>query len=472
MADSGKPYEVLVVGPPGVGKTSVIHFLVTGDVLEEVEDAVSDNTAKAWYWGAQDKEVAVHFRELSGQSVTKEDLAGADGALLVFDIHNAEQFAEAKNVWKHLCLTHHGIDYPTVALANKFDLGPGEGMYPGFKEIGPEKSFFGSVPRYENVNEVLACLLGLLPERAAAAAAEAGAAEDAGTFAKWSKACKDGNLEEVQTLLAAGQDVNAVDEGCCGLSLAICNRQVEVVRELAGRASLNLNVSGLERQLVFEAVSEVDGDDEDTLTIVDLVLGLPDARVSVPSGDGSPSPLNWLLESRRCHAGVVEAILSHPSFDPNAEDEDFSDRFSLLPLMENSRLERKDVLRLGGTYLRHPKLDPLVHVDRYNRTILITALVEDANFTSAGCGSLFKLVRTVLRDLQPAAYAKLLPLRDSEKDTALDYALSSGKYLYAYQLAYDAPDITDPDLWAQTWDGAKAEAVTILMQVAHQKQLH
>jgi small GTP-binding protein len=127
-------YKVLILGPPAVGKTSLLHRFVEKEfkvdytatigatfLIKEIkisEDKSDDNTAQLSLWDVGGQH---NFRDLRTTFYR-----GANGALIIFDLIREKTFNEI-GAWKSEMHETLMKDIPFVLIGNKSDLIKTEG---------------------------------------------------------------------------------------------------------------------------------------------------------------------------------------------------------------------------------------------------------------------------------------------------------------------------------------------------------
>ena len=125
-----KTFKVLVVGEPGVGKSSFIKRYVKNTFSLDRRTTVSlDFIPHIFHWDA-DTEVSIHFWDIPGQHRMEEQQAlfyrDARACLVMYDCVKQFTLTAARkwkeNVDKHCMLNGRAYKPPCILIANKIDL--------------------------------------------------------------------------------------------------------------------------------------------------------------------------------------------------------------------------------------------------------------------------------------------------------------------------------------------------------------
>lgn len=119
-------YKVSLVGPSGVGKTTIQKRVVTNKFIQAIESTVGV-TFESKKYKVANRVVELQIWDFGGQTRFKDIsnllIRGSDAVLLVYDVSRPVTLDELKNVWIPLTLKNVSSDTILVLDGNKIDLG-------------------------------------------------------------------------------------------------------------------------------------------------------------------------------------------------------------------------------------------------------------------------------------------------------------------------------------------------------------
>jgi small GTP-binding protein len=117
-------FKIVLVGEPGVGKTSIIRRYIHG-VFEESYRAGVGTRIFSKELVVDNKRVTLSIFEIGGQEKFRfgENVLykGSDGVIIVFDITNGNSF-QVLDDWYSQVESNLGEDVPLFLVGNKYDL--------------------------------------------------------------------------------------------------------------------------------------------------------------------------------------------------------------------------------------------------------------------------------------------------------------------------------------------------------------
>ncbi|WXG39958.1 MAG: Rab family GTPase [Candidatus Freyarchaeum deiterrae] len=118
-------FKIVLVGEPGVGKTSIIRRYIQG-IFEEKYRATVGTRIFTKELDVDDRHVTLSIFEIGGPEKFRfgENVLykGADGAVIVFDITSDGSF-QVLDDWFAQTESNLGGEVPLVLVGNKYDLG-------------------------------------------------------------------------------------------------------------------------------------------------------------------------------------------------------------------------------------------------------------------------------------------------------------------------------------------------------------
>lgn len=118
-------FKVLVIGEPGVGKTSFVNRYVHDAFSLERRPTNGVDFAEYVFQWSSDLSVKLQFWDVAGQerlgTQSSVYFRGAHAAIVVYDVTNRESI-DAVSMWKQLLDERVGSEIPSLLLANKIDL--------------------------------------------------------------------------------------------------------------------------------------------------------------------------------------------------------------------------------------------------------------------------------------------------------------------------------------------------------------
>lgn len=174
-------FKILVVGDPGVGKTSFVHRYTAGIYSDAYKSTIGVDFASKRVKLTNSIIVDVHLWDLAGQerlgSQVKLYFRQTDAAICLYDITDRKSFDRALE-WKNIVCENSTHPYtkeayfpPCILLANKFDLIPQEEitdlsvLNEKAKEMGFISGTVVSAKENRGIDEAMIELLTLLIER-------------------------------------------------------------------------------------------------------------------------------------------------------------------------------------------------------------------------------------------------------------------------------------------------------------------
>jgi small GTP-binding protein len=125
LAVSEYTFKIVLVGEPGVGKTSIIRRYIQG-IFEENYKASVGTRIFSKDLDVNGRHVTLSIFEIGGQEKFRlgENVLykGADGVVVIFDITNASSF-HVLDDWFAQIELNLGGRVPLVLVGNKYDLG-------------------------------------------------------------------------------------------------------------------------------------------------------------------------------------------------------------------------------------------------------------------------------------------------------------------------------------------------------------
>nr|MDO8080091.1 Rab family GTPase [Candidatus Freyarchaeota archaeon] len=125
MAEREYTFKIVLVGEPGVGKTSIIRRYIHG-IFEENYRASVGTRIFSRELVVDNKHVTLSIFEIGGQEKFRfgENVLykGSDGVVIVFDITNENSF-QVLDDWFSQVESNLGEDVPLILAGNKYDLG-------------------------------------------------------------------------------------------------------------------------------------------------------------------------------------------------------------------------------------------------------------------------------------------------------------------------------------------------------------
>ncbi|KAG2386571.1 hypothetical protein C9374_002315 [Naegleria lovaniensis] len=116
-------FTVVVVGPGGVGKTSLTINLTEGRFEEEYNPTIEDSYQKVL--NVNNERVLLNIIDTAGQEdyqIRDQHFRSGDGFLLVFDVTSKKSFEEIPSFYDNILKSKEGCEYPVVLCGNKCDL--------------------------------------------------------------------------------------------------------------------------------------------------------------------------------------------------------------------------------------------------------------------------------------------------------------------------------------------------------------
>lgn len=169
--------KVVVVGEPGVGKTSLVHRYTKGEFTSDYKATIGvDFSAKDITW-EDGSEIQLHLWDLAGQERINTQVnvyfRGAHGAICVVDA-TSEKSREMITKWKELVekktTRANGQPYapPCLLVVNKIDLLDEELNQDDLDALATELGFLAAIPvsakEGDGVDEAVKVLLTKLVE--------------------------------------------------------------------------------------------------------------------------------------------------------------------------------------------------------------------------------------------------------------------------------------------------------------------
>jgi small GTP-binding protein len=119
--------KVIIIGEPGVGKTSLVKKFVSGRFTRDYRVSIGANLFVKDLTLNSDVEVTIQIWDIAGQEkwVKMRHLyyKGAHGALIVGDVTRENTFEQLKEFWNP-DLSQFCGDIPKILVVNKVDLHP------------------------------------------------------------------------------------------------------------------------------------------------------------------------------------------------------------------------------------------------------------------------------------------------------------------------------------------------------------
>eukprot|EP00614_Pseudopedinella_elastica_P034136 CAMPEP_0172642176 /NCGR_PEP_ID=MMETSP1068-20121228/231012_1 /TAXON_ID=35684 /ORGANISM="Pseudopedinella elastica, Strain CCMP716" /LENGTH=300 /DNA_ID=CAMNT_0013455931 /DNA_START=78 /DNA_END=980 /DNA_ORIENTATION=+ len=134
--EAGKRVEILIVGPSGVGKSSLLRHFRNGSFLEETDSTIGlDFEQRAFRAGPVGQRCSAKIWDTSGQAVFRDTIRtqyrGADVILFVFDVSRPETLRALEPYVLGALDSLRGKQPELVLVANKIDLrAPAPGAAP------------------------------------------------------------------------------------------------------------------------------------------------------------------------------------------------------------------------------------------------------------------------------------------------------------------------------------------------------
>ena len=119
--------KVIIIGEPGVGKTSLVKKFVSGRFTRDYRVSIGANLFVKDLILDSDIEVAIQIWDIAGQEKWEKMrhlyYKGAHGALIVGDITRENTFAQLEGFWSPDLKKFCG-EIPKILVVNKIDLKP------------------------------------------------------------------------------------------------------------------------------------------------------------------------------------------------------------------------------------------------------------------------------------------------------------------------------------------------------------
>ncbi len=118
-------FKIIVIGPAGVGKSSLIRRFVEDKFSLQYKFTIGVDFITKTVEYDQEKKVRLLIWDIGGQdrfkSLRRNFYDGTNGALLVFDLSRVQTFSKMKE-WLSDMKQSIGKDIPVVIIGNKSDL--------------------------------------------------------------------------------------------------------------------------------------------------------------------------------------------------------------------------------------------------------------------------------------------------------------------------------------------------------------
>ncbi|MFW9945442.1 MAG: Rab family GTPase [Candidatus Odinarchaeota archaeon] len=125
MGDRIYNLKIIIIGDPGVGKTSLVKKFISGQFSRDYKASIGTNLFIKKMESDSDEKISLNLWDIAGQErwVKMRHLyySGSDGALIVGDITRKNTFYQITKFWTP-DLKKYCRDIPLILLANKNDL--------------------------------------------------------------------------------------------------------------------------------------------------------------------------------------------------------------------------------------------------------------------------------------------------------------------------------------------------------------
>jgi small GTP-binding protein len=162
-------FKLIVVGDPMIGKTSLIQRYVKAQIpnnyLPTVGSSICKQPVKLNYNGTL-LDISLMIWDIAGQEkfnlLHKAYFEGAKGAIIGFDLTNAESFANVRK-WRESLAKNNLANIPVVLVGNKSDVAEkiciGQEQVEAMqKELNIPDYYWTSAKNGANVNEMFYCM--------------------------------------------------------------------------------------------------------------------------------------------------------------------------------------------------------------------------------------------------------------------------------------------------------------------------
>ncbi|OMJ77497.1 hypothetical protein SteCoe_22891 [Stentor coeruleus] len=119
-----KEYKIAVLGPPGVGKSS-LSMQFACDKFSEYPELNNYQTLTPYlkYITLDGEQTIIHILDTNNQGKLTTDLISqAQAFILVFDLTQSESFLEIDSYYQLILKTKNCLEVPIVIVGNKLDL--------------------------------------------------------------------------------------------------------------------------------------------------------------------------------------------------------------------------------------------------------------------------------------------------------------------------------------------------------------
>ncbi|MFX1499140.1 MAG: GTP-binding protein [Promethearchaeota archaeon] len=151
--------KIIIIGDPGVGKTSLVKRYVSGYFSEDYKTSIGTNIFTKQITLNSNKEILFQIWDIAGQErwLKMRELyyRGSNGALVVGDLTRKNTFNQIINFWIP-DLEKNCINIPFILLANKNDLKsafPKSEIEEIRKSINANSIFYTSAKNGEHVED-------------------------------------------------------------------------------------------------------------------------------------------------------------------------------------------------------------------------------------------------------------------------------------------------------------------------------